>query len=259
MTAPKRKPLTVAADNQRPFHFEVLPLSQLFIDESYQRPLSNFYRTIIKKFDPALLEVLKVSQRPRDRYAVMDGQTRLAALRQLGVLEETACLVYSNLTPEQEADLFARFGTERRNLSTLDRFKAKVRAGEPGALAINAIADHHGFQIGVGATGRTITAIKALEDVFERDPTMIARMLAIIASAWHYQYREANSNELLRGLAQFLEQSNADDERLIDRLATIDPPALHTRAAQLRQGHGMGGKSPGYMAEAIGVIYRKRS
>src|SRR5947209_20056743 len=97
-----------------PFRFEILTPSQLTVDESYQRPLSHFVETIVENFDPALLQTLAVSER-RTTYTVIDGQTRLVALRRLGALE-VPCLIYTGLTKAQEAMLFARFPTERRGI-----------------------------------------------------------------------------------------------------------------------------------------------
>lgn len=251
--------LTVATDNSWPYRFEVKPLAGLMIDETYQRPLSRFVRKIVENFDPALIGCLIVSERKGGKAAVMDGQTRLAAMRQLGHVN-APCLIYSGLNREQEADLFARFQSERKNVSALERFRAALVAKEGRAVEIEALAHESGFVIDKSNVGNSIAAVKALEDTFDRyGADMVQRVLMTVAAAWRYRHASANSNEILRGLAYFYDKTpEADDERLQRRLMVIEPAILITRASQLRQGRGHGGKSPSYMAEALGVEYRKR-
>lgn len=241
-----------------PYRFEVAPLGALFIDDSYQRPLSRFVKRIADNFDPALLGTLIVSERKGGKRAVIDGQTRLMALRQLGHLN-APCLIYTELTREQEADLFARFQSERKNVSALERFKAALVAKEARAVDIADLADRAGFIISKSNVGNSIVAVKALEETYDRyGREMVDRVLNVVAGSWKFRTAGGNTNEMLRGLAYFIAKNGVDDDKLIRRLSIVDPATLHTRAGQLRQGRGHGGKSPSYMAEAIGVEYRRR-
>jgi hypothetical protein len=261
-TSDETRTLTAAS---WPYRFDVLPLSTLFIDETYQRPLSRFVKKLADNFDPALLGCLIVSDRDTGNgvdnatgYAVIDGQTRLMALRQLGHLN-APCLIYTGLSREEEADLFARFQSERKNVSALERYRAALVAREPRAIDISDLADRAGFVVDKSNVGNSIVAIKALEETYDRyGADMVARVLDVVAGAWKFRHAGANTNEILRGLAYFLARNTVDDDRLIRRLSIVDPATLQTRASQLRQGRGHGGKSPGYMAEAISVEYRRR-
>jgi hypothetical protein len=240
-----------------PYTFEQVPIEHTFIDDTYQRPLSRFVRRIVDNFDPALVGSLVISEREPNRYAVIDGQTRREAL---GVLGHTSvpALVYRGLTRQQEASMFARFQSERKNISALERFRAALVAEDPTAQTVAQIADRHGFVIERTNEGNSIHAVRALEIVLARTgPEMLERVLNIGAQAW--KFRGGMSNELIRGLAYFLEREpRTDDDKLIRRLSIIDPDVLHTRAAQLRQGRGFGGNSPQYMAEVIRMEYRRR-
>lgn len=249
-----------------PYTFRVLGLEELFVDESYQRPLSRFVKRIVDQFDPALIGTLVVSNRGgrrKAKFAVIDGQTRLAALRQIGQ-SLGPCLVYEGLDRRGEAKLFARFQSERKNISAVERFRAALMAEEPRAQAINQLVHEWGFVIsarGRSNTGNAIVAVKALEDIHQiHGPEVVAMVLEVIVRAWEHQADGSNTNEMLRGVAYFLTHTaNVDEDRLIDRLSNVEPAVLTTRAAQLRQGRGHGGKSPSYMAEAIGALYRKRA
>src|SRR3954469_10815955 len=103
-TKARQKGTAQAAGADWPFRFEVLPLDKLAVDEDYQRPLTTFVSKIQKNYDPALVQTFIVSERAVDPvwYAVIDGQTRMTAMRNLE-LEFAPCVVYVGLTQDQEA------------------------------------------------------------------------------------------------------------------------------------------------------------
>jgi hypothetical protein len=240
-----------------PFRFEILTPSQLMIDESYQRPLSRFVETIVENFDPALLQTLAVAER-RTTYAVIDGQTRLVALRRLGALQ-VPCLIYSGLTRAQEALLFARFQTERRGIRPYHRFRAQLRGADAEAQAIDRILQETGWMLSEFTSPRTsgiIGCVGALEIVYRMDPELLERTLMIMRSA-HPDH--PGSAEMVRGLAYFLDhEEEVDEDILVAKLASVTPMELARRASALREGRGHGGGSPRYMAEAISAVYHRR-
>jgi hypothetical protein len=240
-----------------PYRFEILTPSQLTIDESYQRPLSHFVEAIVEDFDPALLQTLAVAER-KNTYAVIDGQTRLAALRRLGALQ-VPCLIYNGLSRAQEALLFARFQTERRGIRPYHRFRAQLRGGDPEAQAISRILDGTGWTLSEFTSPRTsgvIGCVGALEVTYRADPELLERSLLIMRSAYP---EHPGSAELLRGLSYFLVHAEeVDDDALVRKLASVSPTELARRASALREGRGHGGASPRYMAEAISAVYQRR-
>lgn len=242
-----------------PYRFDMVPLDRLFVDAAYQRPLTTFVETVANNYDPALVGTLVVSDRRRNGYAVIDGQTRMEAMRRN---HETAapCLVYMSLSPGQEAQLFARLQTQRRGMATYLRFRANLVAKDPEAIAIAALVQSQGFELGAEETPRTVKAISALENVYRRDPEMLALVMGIIATAWpdpDTDYRA--SGEVIRGLATFLtRESKINHERLVEKLSDVTPKMLRHRANALKEGSGSGGGSPGYMADAILGVYMRR-
>lgn len=260
--ARKRPDLAVATGATWPYEFAVVPLRSLFVDATYQRPLSRFHKRIVEALEPALVGTLIVNKRS-DRgpanHAVIDGQTRLAALMQLGHVN-APCLVYQGLSLEEEAALFARFQSERRNVTAVQRFKAALVAGEERAIGIQLAADSAGFVIDAHNNyGNSLVAVKALEEVYDRHGLYhVAQVLETIAAAWQHR-RRGQSQEMLRGLSYFLARTpDLDVERLIRGLSSVEPGVLSTRAEQLRQGRGRAGSSPSYMAEAIAAVYGRR-
>jgi hypothetical protein len=264
-----------------PYRYEVLPIKQLFVDETYQRPLTSFVKRIKEHFDPALVGTLVTSERSKTKFAVVDGQTRMTAMREVG-LERAPCLIYTGLTEADEADLFSRLQTERRGMVAANRFRAQVIAKDPFAVALNNIVQEEGFTVGTDTQSNNfcINAIGALETVyrgmksrrakFEADEELLRDVLTVLKNAWPKMPEGAKSGALIRGLGYFLLYDEKDQprgdggaqvdfERLTRQLSKVQPSQLARNAELLREGRGMSGNSPKYMAEAIHAQYRKRS
>jgi hypothetical protein len=233
-------------------------LDRLFVDKAYQRPLTTFAQVVAEDWNPALVGTLIASERSGGKLAVVDGQTRMHGAEKNGV-EALPCVVYTGLTRAQEAELFADLQTKRRGMATYLRFRAALVAKRPEAVAIAALVNNAGFELGTEETPRTVKAIAALEYVYRRDPALLQSVLDVIAQAWpnpDMEYR--SSGEIMRGLAVFLtRESKVDVARLIDRLSDVNPKMLRHRANALKEGSGSGGGSPGYMADAILGVYMR--
>jgi hypothetical protein len=261
-----------------PYDYKVLPLNQLFVDESYQRPPTNFSKKIVKKFNPALLNCLCVSQRSKTRFAIMDGQTRWISLGELGK-KEAPCLVFHGLKPHEEAILFALFQTERRGVTSASLFKSKVAGKDPVSVAINDVITGLGWEIPETKTSapNTLNAPAALVFVYHEcktgeaarqihNPQLLAQVLETIESAWPKRPPTAKGAEMIRGLGFFLNrQQNSDKpkdrdvdlERLALKLGRMQPSELFDRARKLREGEGVTTSSPKYLADAILKVYQR--
>lgn len=229
------------------------------IDVDYQRPLTSFVEEVAANYDPAMVGTLIVSGRKNGKWPVIDGQTRLEAMRRN---DEPAapCLVYEALTREQEAELFADLQTKRRGMATYLRFRAALVAKRPEAVAIAGIVQAAGFELDVNETAHTVKSIAALEYAYRRDPELLASVLAVIAQAWPDPDTELRTvGDLIRGLAVFLgREKRVDHDKLVARLSAVTPRMIRHRANALMEGsgHGSGGRA-GYMADAILGIYMR--
>src|SRR5205809_499756 len=92
---PDEEHAAVRPPEEWPYRFEVIPLDRLFIDKHYQRPLTTFWKIVREDFQPALVGTLTVAPRG-DQYAVIDGQTRVVAMRERGTPAAAPCLVYTD-------------------------------------------------------------------------------------------------------------------------------------------------------------------
>lgn len=127
----------------------LLPVGRLKVDHAYQRKLDEAWvAKLSDRWRPELAGVLLVSSRDNGEMVVLDGQHRLAAVRKLlaehaEVSESVWAEVYFHLSPEDEAAIFMGRNTQKA-VHIIDRFRARVAAGEPTAIRINQILKSHG-------------------------------------------------------------------------------------------------------------------
>ena len=183
-------------------HIACLPLERI-VTEQYQRILNmKNVAGIVKNFDPAKLGVLVVSYRADGTYAVLDGQHRLTALRQLGY-DATNCIVLEGMTIQQEADYFRRQNENKQSLRINDTFNASLWAEDAESLRIKALMDKYGFRHGKSGQPMCICAIGALQRILRRfgDRTL-ELTLACIAATWPHDSTILRG-EMLAGLGEF--------------------------------------------------------
>jgi hypothetical protein len=249
--------MSTAIEMAPAFELEEFHLDDLHVDDRYQRPLTDFYKTIVSNFNPALCQPLAVSVRDNGEAFVIDGQNRLTALRELGV-RKWPCMVYRNLSPSDEATLFAEFQRERRPLRPWDRFRAELFAGDTHASEIVRIVQDCGFELQSSADHPNgIAAIVSIETVYKRGGEELLRdVLNTIAKAWPYS-ATGRDGAMIRGLSAFILRSdNVNLDRLREHLSRVSPEEIRRRALALQEGYGGGTSAYKYVAHAIGLIYR---
>ena len=183
-------------------HIACLPLERI-VTEQYQRVLNmKNVAGIVKNFDPAKLGVLVVSYRADGTYAVLDGQHRLTALRQLGY-DATNCIVLEGMTVQQEADYFRRQNENKQSLRINDTFNASLWAEDAESLRIKALMDKYGFRHGKSGQPMCICAIGALQRILRRfGDRALELTLACIAATWPHDSTILRG-EMLAGLGEF--------------------------------------------------------
>jgi hypothetical protein len=269
--AGKEEEVNAAAESAKlraawPYRFELVPLGDLTVDSGYQRPLTPFWVEVRDNFDPALVGTLIVSERTNGIKSVIDGQTRLKAMGDVGV-PAAPCLIYTGLTRGQEAELFAALQRQRRGMRTYHRFRAELVAKKEQAVGISRIAGEVGFELGREEKRNTLQSITALEKAYRIDPEHLKETLEVIRDSWA-KFDDAGafaidddavSAQIINGVSTFIrKQERLELDRLVDRLQDVTPRMLMNKAAAIREGAGAGTGAAGAISQAILNEYMRR-
>lgn len=220
------------------------------------------------RFDVNKLGVPIVSERTDGTRVWLDGQNRGALLALVGWGDQLIdCKVFRGLTVRQEAELFLGHNDNRR-VGAIYRFLARVTAGEVEAVAISDIVRGAGWRIGDQNGPDTITAVAALEKVFQgdqRDPVegvapgwALQRTLSTVTDAWGFKSDTANG-EIIKGIGALYNRylDGIETVVLIKKLATYPagPAGLLGDARGRRQYQG--GSVSGCVSESIVELYNR--
>jgi hypothetical protein len=190
------------------YSHQYIPTSELKVDTSYQRYLSESHiKKLLEKFDPGLLGTLVVSKR-KDGYYVIDGQHRLYVMRKKSI-DKASCNVYYGLTSMQEARLFVAFNSNRKKLSPSDIFKGRIESGDPVALDIKNTVENCGLILGINKHNatNTIVALTALENIYRQlGKSGLRRVLNLIKSTWNGD-PDSFDHHMLNGMKIFVHKA----------------------------------------------------
>lgn len=125
----------------------IIPVAEMFVDHTYQRVQQSNANKIAKKWDNDKCAILQVSYRKDiDKYAVIDGQNRWTAAKQIGVTH-LLCQIYENLTIQEEAKIFAEQDDNVARISSADKFKSLLVMGDKTCLLIKELCNEFGISI----------------------------------------------------------------------------------------------------------------
>lgn len=207
-------------------------IAELVVDARVQRSLDQpRVDRLAAAFIPEALGVLTVSLKADGTKAIIDGQHRHAAALKVGYVGDVDVVQYEGLEPSEEAVLFLALNNTK-TVSPLDKFKARVLAGEPDAVAIRDILAEGGWSVSTAQKQWTVSAISAVERVYSGSqagtsvdgPALLRDVLKIVGDAWNGQSNSAHSTILL-ALGKFLAWNGRDVDfrRLSHELSQLKP------------------------------------
>lgn len=193
-------------------------------DHSYQRPLDEEKaQRIADNLELDRIGVAEVSLRKNGEVYVLDGQTRLQALRMAGHAElPVLCLVHEGLSVEEEAIWFLKLNNGRTAVEAMAKFKARLKGKEPVALEINTVLKSVGLYASPSPGGKSVCAIQAVEWVHLHRKNLAATLTALLPLSERKE--RAFDGFLLRSVAIFLaEYTEADPSVLAQKIRTEEP------------------------------------
>lgn len=221
----------IAAYLKSCLNIKIIPISKMFVDPIYARPVSQVKVNAILEegVDPILLGQIKLSLRPSGRYAVIDGNHRRDVCRALGITHMVANVI-EGLTVKQEAKLFVKFN-QVNIVKPLDKFRARLGYNEPQAEDIVRGVEEHGLHIsytkGTPSQGG-LQAVGALDRLYDDlGPQAFRDVIGIIKAAWGTE-RRAWTVHMIGALRQFWMRyrEEVDRSRLIEAMAMTTPERL---------------------------------
>lgn len=220
-----------------------LPVEALFPDRSYQRDLDPArVSRMAKAYDAALVGIVEVSERADGRYAILDGQHRWALVKDVTFEQENphiACRVHRGLTVDEEAKLYHRLNTTRKQLTGWDRWKARRGSGDPIVQEIEKACTDAGWVVDYRMKRGRTTSTVGLERLHALGGTgLITYVLGIVSAAWGDD-PEGTARPIIEGLGNIVGcyAGDLDRERLIGVLSGMVPRQLNARAAAAREVH----------------------
>jgi hypothetical protein len=237
-------------------------VSELTVDQRYQRSLNiRRVKKIANEFDPYSVGMLIVSDRGDGTKVVLDGQTRRAALMQMGWEDQMVpCYVYVGLSVEEEARIFRTLNQDRARPTAIDLFRARVVERDPGALDMQASLSANGLRVASNTEAGTFRAIAAADRVYRDSGRSIFRaVISTIHAAWpSYDDPMSVSSDMVTGLGLVLAEyeNDVDLSRLVKVLAQDTPANLVGKARTLRA--SLGGTMGSCMAQVIVHSYNKQ-
>ena len=241
-------------DNNNPF-IHVNPPYQLMVIHSsklvyprelYQRGVERKrVELIAAHFNEYVANEPKVSFR-NGQFIVTDGQHTIEGriLRNGGKDLPILCKVYTGMTVEQEALLFAQQTGVSAKLTPGARMRALIYGGDLEAMAFLKATESVGLCLDYAQRrGRfRIACIGTAFEEFKRmGPDLYKEALSLIVDAWNGD-SESLRAETIQGVSRFVElyHGEYDPRRLISRLHRVDPLTIY------REGRAMGVNLAGY-------------
>lgn len=253
------QPISKVVQHLQPFEsteLEWVRVGDIRYDYSYQRPIKlALVKKIMSSFDPLGFGVAPLSRRHDGQLYGMDAQQRCTAVwRKFGEEAIVPALVMTGLSVSQEADLWMKLNT-KTNVTTLEKFRARVIAGDPIAVDIQQIIQNRGLAIGFSGPGK-IQAVGSCEKIYTgyrthlqtHHPDKLGTTLTLLVENFGMS-KEALNGDLILGVGLILltYKKRVDVTRLsgvLDRLPGIDNQkavSLLTRAGVMAKA-SMGNK-----------------
>lgn len=189
------------------------------VEPMYQRPLdAGRVDAILKSFSWRSFGALVVVPQPDGRYHATDGQHRLEAARLHPMVSYVPAVIVKADDVHAEAGIFVDINRNRKNVSALELFFAKLTAEDDDALTVFQVCQKAGVRIpkhpGDYKIGDSI-AVAAIQSVIDKHGAMRAReRIQVLVAARHFAPITAahiKAVDLLLTDPEFSEQITIED------------------------------------------------
>jgi hypothetical protein len=204
----------------------------LTVAPEYQRTASpSLIKSIKDSWDWRAAGVLVVSKRDNQHF-VIDGQHRLRAAQSIAEIDKLPCIIFDNLSLQEEAAALADINTRRKSMTSIDKFVAKLAAGNPLAVYVNNRVESQKFRIAAKGAN-TFNCIKQMTICASKNKARFDRVLDVCVKLFKHNQVPRHSFVALEYLDSKISLA---DEKLRDRILTVGADAIKQsiRMAQMR-------------------------
>jgi len=172
----------------RPGLQTVLSKALLTVDPQYQRHdsldqsiASAKVQRIASRWSWIALGVITVAER-EGSFLVIDGANRVLAARRRSDIDLLPCIVFQTKDAAQEASGFLDANTERKPVSSVDKYKAALVAGDQSAINVrNRLINHNLTLDRNGRAPRSLKSIALLMRLEHDNPGALESALSVIS------------------------------------------------------------------------------
>lgn len=169
---------------------EWIDLSTLIVDHSYQREAHQLHaQKILKAFRWAYFQAITVTPLENGKYAVIDGQHRIMAVRNHPSVERVPCVVVGPATVAEQAKGFVIMNEMHKRITPVEMYWAGLAAEDPEYLRIAHMLGRAGLDVHTQSGGatppRTTLAINTIRKVYRRHGEQyLEAALGAMVKAW---------------------------------------------------------------------------
>lgn len=164
-----------------PGELRMVPKHELQIDMEYQREANETkVLAIASGFMWAAFGVASVARRKDGTLWVFDAQHRVLGAWRRDDIVELPCIIHDVNSQSEEALLFIQSNTLRKPLTSIDKHKAFVKAGDPVAAVVADLARIAQRRIGGDSSPTSIRCVSLIRLWIERDEALVRRMWPLI-------------------------------------------------------------------------------
>lgn len=221
-------------------HFELIPIDELVCDQEYQRTLSAAHiQRIVDNFDVYQINPVKVSRRD-GLNRVFNGQHTIEAVAKKSGSRKTPvwCMIYDDLTYEEEAYIFATQQKYNKPLLPYEIFTAGVEAGKSDELIIRDLVKAYGLVIQGTKKPGGICAVSTLVFIYQNYGFhVLDRTLRLAIGTWEGDPISLSA-AILRGIALLVVSygENLKDETFKEKIGAFSARDISRTAKERRRG-----------------------
>lgn len=216
-----------------------VPVELMRIDKHYQRAISAIISQLIKKWGNEKCLFLLVSYRDGVFY-IIDGQHRWEAAKAIGI-DHLPCIIFTGLTWQEEARIFAEQNKNITKLTPFDTFKANVACGDISYpeiktdLELKSICDRHGITVQKSTRVKTLKSVTRGRDIINQAGAGGLEWIFTLIESIHWEvHKETYASKMLDLFKwiymDYKSNTTAENHKLFDFMATTTPIELDALA-----------------------------